>query len=100
MVNNRRRGRVAENEFAERYFGRRVSRTGEAGPDVIDVYRDYVEVKRVKQLPASLKSWLTQAHTEGAAVVAFRENRGPWYVILAADEYYEAPVTDQEMETE
>lgn len=88
MPNNRSRGRRGENEFAERYDGKRISRTGEPGSDVLGPKGRTWEVKRIKALPVRIKAWLTQAQEQGDYGVAFREDRGKWYVIIEASEYF------------
>lgn len=91
-INNRRRGRNAENEFTNTYGKKRISEAGVAGPDVLDKRGNLVEVKRIKAMPKLLQSWINQARTEGADLIAFRANRGRWYIIIEADQYYDPTV--------
>lgn len=90
MVNNRTRGRNGENEFAALPYvnGRRISRTGEPGSDVMDDRGRTWEVKRIKKNWTRLQEWLDQAEGQGDAGVAFRADRGKWYVIIEAEEYF------------
>lgn len=88
MPNNRRRGRLGENEFAEFVGGERISRTGEPGSDVRDSQGRTWEVKRIKQLWKRLERWLDQAKDQGDYGVAFRANRGKWYVIVEAEKFF------------
>lgn len=88
------KGRAGELEWAKLTGGERISRTGEPGPDVshppmIVGPITTAEVKRVAKMPAILRSWLAQAREEGADYVAFREDRGPWYVVMEADDVQE-----------
>lgn len=72
--------------------GKRISRTGEEGPDIEDQYGFLWEVKRIKKMPVLLKKWLKQADEQNCVGVLFRENRGKWYVIMREndlDEYLE-----------
>ena len=89
MVNNRRRGRIAENEWAEICRGHRISRTGEAGSDVVDGFGRNWEVKRIKSLPTRIADWLSQSARQKDYGVAFRADRGKWYVIIEADKFLE-----------
>ena len=85
MVNNRSRGARGEREFAELIGGKKVSRTGYPGPDVVGEDGTVYEVKRIKRMPALLASWLRQMSEEGATVIAFRADRSRWIVM----KYYE-----------
>ena len=92
MVNNRSRGRRGEIEYAKFIGGQRISRTGESGSDVKDGKGRTWEVKRIKTLPKRISAWLIQASYQSDFGVAFREDRGKWYVIIEAKkflEYYE-----------
>ena len=82
MVNNRARGRGGENEFAKLVLGKRISRTGERGGDVMDFDGQTWEVKRTKALPALLRGWIEQANRQGDYGVAFREDHGQWYLLI------------------
>ena len=87
MVNSRAKGRRAELEFAKRFDGRRISENGLPGPDVetppLLARLKTFEVKHAERW--RIEEWMQQARAEGADGVAFRRNRGPWYVVIEAD---------------
>lgn len=87
MPNNRARGRRGELELAEQLGGRRISRTGETGSDVVDASGRTWEVKRLRELPALLRGWLQQAAGQGDYGVAFRADRSQWYLIIPLRNY-------------
>ena len=88
MVNSRDKGRRGEREFAKLFDGVRISEPGRPGPDVRTpplVLAEALEVFEVKWSNRwRLREWLKQAEREGADAIAFREDRGPWYVLFPA----------------
>lgn len=87
MPNNRARGRRGELEIAELLGGQRISRTGEAGSDIVDRAGRTWEVKRLRELPALLRSWLQQMAAQGDHGVAFRADRSQWYLLIPLRNY-------------
>ena len=95
MSGNRSRvkGRRGEQEWARETGGVR-RRIGVPGHDVTSPpwtrfgVTDW-EVKRVERLPAVLRGWLEQTVGEGAEALAFREDRGGWWVCIPWDERWE-----------
>lgn len=88
MVNNRRRGRRGELEFAELCGGERISQPGLRSADVQDRHGRTWEVKRIKKLWVRLAEWLQQAERQQAYGVAFRADRDKWYVIVEAEKFF------------
>lgn len=95
MTNNRRKGKNGEKDFVQRYGGKVVSRIGEPGPDALDINGRFVEVKRIKALPALLRGWILQAKREGAEYCAFRADRDKWYVLIDADSYFQFHINEE-----
>lgn len=89
MPLSRAKGRRGELDYIRRWGGARISKLGEAGPDVVDAWGNVVEIKRLVRLPVALRKWLTQAADEGAHLVAFREDKGEWYVLMTASHFYD-----------
>lgn len=90
MTNSRRKGARGEHEWAQQLpGGAKISRTGYEGPDVSSLPLKVSgltvwEVKRRAALPGWLQEWQTQALREHAAI-AFREDRGDWWVMVPAE---------------
>lgn len=89
---SRNKGRRGELEWAKKVGGHRDNDEGLSGIDVRSkpigtLYPplEYWEVKRRASIPATIRTWLKQMHDEGADAVAFREDRGDWYVIIRAE---------------
>lgn len=89
-TNSRRKGARGEHAWAKLMAGRKISRTGYDGPDVqTPPYKatglEVWEVKVRETLPAWLEGWLEQTVGQGADGLAFKRNRGDWWVIVPAD---------------
>lgn len=91
MSKSSRKGARREREWADKWNGHKVSRLGYEGPDVVTPSLNLTEplrvweVKSKEALPKWLVDWLEQVDREGADALAFRQNRGDWYVIIRAD---------------
>lgn len=95
MTKQSRKGDKREHEWARFISGKKVSRKGYEGPDVISnplhLQKPLTvwEVKSREELPnwfAGPEGWLGQMHREGADAVVFRQNRKGWYMIVKIDE--------------
>jgi Holliday junction resolvase len=80
------RARGYEAERGQQHAG------GNDSPDVRhSVPGHHFEVKRQERL--DIRKWYEQAVRDARAgetpVVAFRQNRGPWMVLLSADQYFD-----------
>lgn len=87
MVNNRTRGRKGENEAASVLRGKRISRTGESGSDIIDGLGRTWECKRIRNWPSYIQKWFRQAESQGDFGVIVRADRQQWFVIIPAERY-------------
>ena len=87
VVNNRARGRQGENEAAAILGGHRISRTGEAGSDIVDKVGRTWECKRLKTWPARMAGWMAQSASQGDHGIIARADRGKWYVIIPVENY-------------
>jgi hypothetical protein len=90
MTNSRRKGARGEHAWAKHMNGRKISRTGHIGPDVhTPPYRaaglEVWEVKVRDTLPAWLEEWMEQTVRQDADALAFKRNRGDWWVLVPAD---------------
>ena len=91
MSKSSRKGYLREQEWADLVGGKKMSRLGYEGPDVISPNKRFTpnlsvwEVKSKEDLPAWLvgpEGWLGQMEREGADAIVFRQNRKPWYMIV------------------
>lgn len=89
MARSNPKGARGEKEWAAYVSGVKVSRRGYEGPDVespparvgpLTVW----EVKLRKTLPAWLEDWMAQVQQHDAHAVAFRRNRGEWWILAPA----------------
>ena len=86
---SRRKGKAGEREWAKFTDGKVVSRIGQGSPDV-ETSPLYVvglrlwETKRLEELPIWLQEWQEQTIAEGADGLAFRQDRGEWWVLIPA----------------
>ena len=97
MSKSSRKGDRREHQWADEIGGEKLSRKGYEGPDVKSAPVHLLtplmnwEVKSKEALPNWLvgkpekgqeEGWLTQMEREGADALVFRQNRGPWYMIV------------------
>lgn len=87
MMSSRSKGRYNENKAAAFMGGYRISRTGEAGSDIVDRNGDTWEVKVRKEFPAWLEDWMKQAAQQGDEGIILRRNHGQWFVLMPADHF-------------
>lgn len=93
-INSRAKGARGEREFIQQFLiphwpaaKRNLDQFGADKRDCLEVAGVHWQIKRTE----SLKLWaaIAQAEDEATAgdlpAVAFRRNRSPWYVVLAAD---------------
>ena len=85
----RRSGREAENKWATRAGGKRISEAGMPGADVVDKFGDVWEVKRRGNMTKELWDFVSQARRQGDFKVALYKPRKEWLVIMPAKEYFE-----------
>jgi len=81
----RRKGRRGENEFVAKlnfhgYDAERISEAGSPGPDVKAFNGRHIEVKRRKELPATLKRWMRDV-----PIAAVREDLGHWILCMSME---------------
>ena len=86
---SRRKGKAGEREWAKFTDGKVVSRIGQGSPDVETPPLCVVglrlwETKRLEELPIWLQEWQEQTIAEGADGLAFRQDRGEWWVLIPA----------------
>jgi Holliday junction resolvase len=89
---SRTKGRGGELELAKILNGERTSQTGLASPDVTaGPEYDYAkfEVKRRKQTFTTLYDALAQAQAQGGHLVAVRDDRQPWLIVMPLDNWKE-----------
>lgn len=82
---SRDKGRRGELELASLLEGERSSQTGLASPDIIAgsrFKRSKFEVKRRKQSFSLLYSALEQAREYGSELVAVRDDRKEWLIVM------------------
>jgi Holliday junction resolvase len=95
---SRTKGYRGERELAEKLEGKRTSRIGEASPDVTAGARygtAMFEVKRRKKSFTTLYDAMQQAYDLGNHLVAVRDDRREWLVVMPLDEWkreHENPV--------
>lgn len=82
---SRNKGREGENQFAKLVGGRRISKIGLGGPDVLDEAGNTYEVKWHGTGLAKVYDALEQAAREGADFVAMRSDHKDWFVAVPLD---------------
>ena len=100
---SRQKGARGERDFRDllRRHGFTCERDGSERGDLIhNVPGTHIEVKRRETL--AIPTWIRQADADAplgtVAVVAFRANRQPWRVVLAADEFLRLKALEVEAE--
>jgi len=93
---SRRKGKAGEREWAKHMGGKVVSRIGQGSPDV-ETPPLFIaglalwETKRLEELPAWLVDWQEQTIAEGADALAFRPDRGEWWLLIPASRLIRQP---------
>jgi hypothetical protein len=99
---SRQKGRTGENDWAKKTGGERISEAGMPGPDVktpgLWFGPHYLaEVKRPAKIVGQLREYIEQMEGEGADHLAFREDRGEWYVVLKAEPHMYVEIEEDEV---